>query len=45
VRLALQLQLRIAGISPRQTLNPREGVLYPLGEDEMNWQIEFFAGM
>lgn len=29
VRLAVQLQLRIAGISPRSTLNPREGVLYP----------------
>ena len=45
VRLAVQLQLRIAGISPRSTLNPREGVLYPLSDEEMNWQIEFFAGM
>lgn len=45
VRLAVQLQLRIAGISPRNTLNPREGLLYPLSDEEMNWQIEFFAGM
>lgn len=44
VRLAVQLQLRIAGISPRSTLNPREGVLYPLSEAEMTWQLEFFAG-
>ena len=45
VRLAVQLQLRIAGISPRGALNPREGVLYPLGDQEMDWQIEFFGGM
>jgi uncharacterized protein (DUF2336 family) len=45
VRLAVQLQLRIAGIAPRSALNPREGVLYPLSEEEMTWQIEFFAGM
>ena len=45
VRLAVQLQLRIAGIAPRAALNPREGMLYPLSEDEMTWQLEFFAGM
>lgn len=44
-RLAVQLQLRLAGISPHATLKPREGVLYPLSEEEMTWQIEFFAGM
>jgi uncharacterized protein (DUF2336 family) len=45
VRLAVQLQLRIGGIAPPATLNPREGVLYPLSEEEMAWQLEFFAGM
>jgi uncharacterized protein (DUF2336 family) len=45
VRLAVQLQLRVAGIAPRAALNPREGVLYPLSDQEMSWQIEFFAGM
>lgn len=45
MRLAVQLQLRLAGISPRAALNPREGVHYPLSEEEMSWQIEFFAGM
>jgi hypothetical protein len=45
VRLAVQLQLRVAGIAPRAALNPREGVLYPLSDEEMSWQIEFFAGM
>lgn len=44
-RLAVQLQLRIAGIAPHATLKPREGVLYPLSEEEMTWQLEFFAGM
>lgn len=44
-RLALQLQLRIAGISPRNALNPRDGLDYPLSEQEMLWQIRFFASM
>ena len=42
-RLALQLQLRIAGIPARNALNPREGVFYPLTEEEMAWQIGFFS--
>lgn len=45
MRLAVQLQLRVASISPRAALNPREGVHYPLSEEEMSWQVEFFAGM
>jgi uncharacterized protein (DUF2336 family) len=44
VRLAVQLQTRIGGISPRQALHPRGGTDYPMAADEMNWQIEFFGG-
>jgi hypothetical protein len=40
----LQVQLRIAGIPARSALNPRDGMLYPLSEEEMAWQVEFFAG-
>ena len=44
VGLALQLQTRIGGISPRQALNARGGKDYPLSTEEMKWQIEFFGG-
>jgi uncharacterized protein (DUF2336 family) len=42
VRLAHQVQLRMAGISPRQALGPKGGT-WPLTKDEMNWHLEFFA--
>jgi len=45
VRLAVQLQLRMGGIAPNQVLHPRAGTDYPLGEDEMTWQLEFFEGL
>lgn len=44
VRLAVQLQTRIGGISPRQALHPRAGKEYPMTSEEMKWQIEFFGG-
>ena len=44
VRLAVQLQTRLGGISPRQALHPRGGTEYPLTQEEMKWQIEFFGG-
>ena len=45
MRLAVQLQLRVAGVPPRSVLNPRGGTEYPLSAEEMEWQIEFFAGL
>lgn len=45
MRLAKQLQLRLGGITPSQVLNPRAGTDYPLSEDEMVWQIEFFQSL
>lgn len=44
MRVAVQLQTRIGGISPRQALQARGGKDYPLTHDEMIWQIEFFGG-
>jgi uncharacterized protein (DUF2336 family) len=44
MRMAVQLQTRIGGISPRQALPARGGKDYPLSADEMTWQIEFFGG-
>ena len=41
-RLAHQLQLRLAGLSPRQALGPRNGE-WPMTTDEMIWHLEFFG--
>ncbi|HEY0834893.1 MAG TPA: DUF2336 domain-containing protein [Azospirillum sp.] len=43
MRFARQVQLRLAQIPPKSALNAREGVLYPMTEDEMRWQLEFFG--
>lgn len=44
MRVAVQLQTRMGGISPRQALPARGGKDYPLTPEEMTWQIEFFGG-
>lgn len=41
-RLAHQLQLRMAGLSPRAALAPRNGE-WPMTPDEMTWHLEFFG--
>jgi len=43
MRFARQVQLRLAQIPPKSALNAREGVLYPMTDDEMRWQLEFFG--
>ena len=45
MRFAKQLQIRMGGIPPSQVLNPRAGTDYPLSENEMDWQIEFFQSL
>ena len=45
VRFAKQLQIRMGGIPPSQVLNPRAGTDYPLSENEMDWQIDFFQSL
>lgn len=42
-RLALQLQLRLARIAPRDALEPRRDGAWPMGDEEMRWQLEFFG--
>lgn len=44
MRSAVQLQLRLARVPPTKVLQARGGTDYPLNEDEMRWQIDFFAG-
>lgn len=43
--LAVKIQVKLGHVPPSQTLNPRAGNQYPLSEDDMNWQLEFFTGM
>ncbi|WP_142849093.1 DUF2336 domain-containing protein [Telmatospirillum sp. J64-1] len=43
--LAVQLQTRLAHIPAGDVLHPRGVASYPLTEDEMIWQIEFFSRM
>ncbi len=45
MRFASQLQLRLGGIAPNQVLNPRDGTAYPLSDDEMDWQLDFFQSL
>ena len=43
-KMAVQLQQRMGRIAPSEIVAP-EGDDYPLVEDEMNWQIEFFTDL
>ena len=45
MRFASQLQLRLGGIAPNQVLNPRGGTGYPLSDEEMDWQLDFFQSL
>jgi uncharacterized protein (DUF2336 family) len=45
MRLALQLQIRLARLPPKARLNANSGGSYPLTPDEMEWQIEFFQSL
>lgn len=43
MRFARQAQLRLAQIPPKTALNARDGTYYPMSDDEMRWQLEFFG--
>lgn len=43
MRFAVKLQTRFAHIGPKDIINARDGIEYPLSEDEMEWLIEFFG--
>jgi uncharacterized protein (DUF2336 family) len=38
--LAYQIQLRMAGIAPDKALKPGEGGRFPLGDDDLAWQVD-----
>jgi uncharacterized protein (DUF2336 family) len=40
-RLATQIQLQLAGIPPKQLLQPRAGG-WPMSTEEMTWHLDFF---
>ncbi len=42
MRIARQVQLRLAQIPPKDALNPRNGTDYPLAEADMRWQLDYF---
>ena len=43
MKLAVQLQLRLARVAPNAVLNAAKGDTYPMSEDDMDWQLEFFT--
>ena len=43
MRLARQVQMRLAQVPPKDVLNARDGSHYPLSERDMIWQLEFFG--
>lgn len=45
MKLAVQIQQRLARIAPSDVVMPVMETEYPLGDDEMNWQLEFFANV
>jgi uncharacterized protein (DUF2336 family) len=45
MRVAMQLQTRIAGVDARDVLNARDGNAYPISEDDMLWQLEFVGAI
>jgi uncharacterized protein (DUF2336 family) len=42
MRLAVQLQLRLGRIDPSEVLKPKSKNRWPMTENEMAWQLEFF---
>ena len=42
MRIAVQLQRKVAKVRPKSLLQARGGTEYPLTDDDMKWQIEFY---
>ena len=43
MRLAMKVQLQIAQIAPAGVVKARDGIDFPMSEDELTWQLEFFG--
>jgi len=44
MRQAIQVQLRLAGVSPQATLYAKNGTDFPLSTSDLEWQLELFTG-
>jgi hypothetical protein len=44
MRFAIKLQARLANVPTREILQAKDGVDYPLSEEDMTWQLDFYAG-
>lgn len=44
MRFAIKLQTRFANVPRREVLHAKNGVDYPMSEEDMEWQINFFSG-
>ncbi|MCW5731605.1 MAG: DUF2336 domain-containing protein [Alphaproteobacteria bacterium] len=42
MRTAIRLQVRVAGVPPQSVLYARQGIHYPMSEEELQWQIDYF---
>lgn len=45
MKLAFFLQQRVARIVPGEVISPKNKNDYPMNEDEMNWQLQFFSDL
>jgi uncharacterized protein (DUF2336 family) len=43
MRAAVKVQMLLGQIPPSQALRPRNGDAYPMSEEAMRWQLEFFG--
>ena len=43
MRLAMKVQMQIAQIAPSSVVKARDGVDFPMTEEELTWQLEFFG--
>ena len=44
MRLAFNIQTKIAHVPRREIVNARNGIEFPFTEDEMDWQLSFYTG-
>lgn len=44
MKTAVELQLRLARVQPSKVMQPKVGREFPMSEDDMMWQINFFGG-
>ncbi len=45
MRAAAKVQLQLGQIPPGSALQPRTDGRYPMSEEAMRWQLDFFASM